>query len=243
MRLKDQVSIITGGAQGIGRATAELFLREGARVVVCDVEEGLVRSTAQALGEGALGLKADVTAVADCESVVNQTLNQFGKLDILVNNAGITRDNLLLRMTDAEWDLVMNINLKGAFNFTRAAVKSMLKARHGRIINIASVVGQMGNPGQANYAASKGGLIAFTKACAREFASRNILINAVAPGFVKTRLTDILPEEAKKKLYEMIPVGRFGEPEDISKAILFLASDDASYVTGQVVGVNGGMYL
>ncbi len=243
MRLKDQIAIITGGAQGIGQATATFFLREGARVVLCDVDESRVQSTAKSLGVGAIGLKADVTSVSDCEAVVAKALEEFGRVDILVNNAGITKDNLLIRMTDSDWDLVLNINLKGAFHFTRAAAKSMLKARKGRIINIASVVGQMGNQGQANYAASKGGLIAFTKACAKEFSSRNILVNAVAPGFIKTRLTDVLPEEAKQKLYAMIPLGRMGEPEDVARAILFLASEDSGYITGQVLGVNGGMYI
>ncbi|MBI4057302.1 MAG: 3-oxoacyl-[acyl-carrier-protein] reductase [Elusimicrobia bacterium] len=243
MRVKDQVAIITGGAQGIGKATADLLLKEGARVVICDVDESMVQSTAQAMGENALGLKADVTVMSDCESVVKKAVDKFGKLDILVNNAGITRDNLLIRMTDSEWDLVLSINLKGAFNFTRAAAKVMLRARRGRMINIASVVGQMGNPGQANYAASKGGLIAFTKACAKEFASRNINVNAIAPGFIKTRLTDILSDDAKQKLYTMIPMERFGEPEDVAKGVLFLASEDASYITGQVLGINGGMYV
>jgi len=164
-------------------------------------------------------------------------------VDILVNNAGVTRDNLVMRLADADWDLVLGINLKGTFNFTKAVARAMLKARSGRIINIASIVGQQGNAGQANYSASKGGVIALTKTCAREFASRGVLVNAIAPGFIRTRMTDAIPEEARQKLVESILLGRMGEPEDIARAALFLAGDDSSYVTGQVLGVNGGMYM
>lgn len=247
MRLKDKVAIITGGAQGIGRAAAELFLREGGKVVLVDVDEALVRKTASeaasAAGGEALGFRGDVAKFPDCEAVVKAALDKFGKIDILVNNAGITRDNLLMRMSEDEWDLVQAVNLKGAFLFTKAVCRPMLKAHAGRIINIASVVGQEGNIGQANYAASKGGLIAFTKACAKEFASRNILVNAIAPGFIHTRLTDAISEEAKKRMTDRILLGRMGEPADVAKAILFLASEDSSYVTGQVLGVNGGLYV
>lgn len=247
MRLKDKVALITGGAQGIGRATADLFASEGARLVLADVDETKVKTAAGEIAAarktGALGVKADVTQLAACEEAVKAAMEKFGRLDVVVNSAGITKDGLLMRMSEADWDLVMDINLKGAFNLTKAAIRPMLKAHSGRIINIASVVGQEGNAGQANYAASKGGLIAFTKTCAKEFASRNILVNAIAPGFIHTRLTDVLPEDAKKKLLERILLGRMGEPEEVAKAILFLASDDASYVTGQVLNVNGGMYL
>jgi 3-oxoacyl-[acyl-carrier protein] reductase len=170
-------------------------------------------------------------------------LDKFSRVDILVNNAGITRDNLILRMTEKEWDTVINVNLKGVFNCTKAASRTMLRQRSGKIVNIASVVGQMGNAGQANYSASKGGVIALTKTCAREFASRNITVNAIAPGFIRTAMTEKLNEEAKKKLAEMIPLTRLGEAEDIAKAALFLCSEDASYVTGQVLAVNGGMYM
>jgi len=247
MRLKDQVALITGGAQGIGRATADLFAQEGAKLVLVDVNEGLVAETAAKIassrGTQALGVKADVSNFESCESAVKAAIDKFGKIDILMNNAGITRDNLVMRISDADWDLVLNVNLKGAFNFTKAVCRPMLKAHSGRIINIASVVGQEGNAGQANYAASKGGLIAFTKSCAKEFASRKILVNAIAPGFIRTRLTDVLPEEAKRKLCETILLERMGEPEEIAKVALFLASDESSYVTGQVIPVNGGMYV
>ena len=246
-RLKDRVALITGSAQGIGRATAEHFAREGAIVILADVDAGLVAKSAEALawevpGAKTLGLKMDVTQAADCDAAVKSTLEKFGKIDILVNNAVITRDNLIMRMSEADWDLVLDINLKGAFNCTKAVSRPMLKAHYGRIVNIASVVGQEGNAGQANYAASKGGLIAFTKACAREFGSRNIVVNAVAPGFIKTRLTDAIPEDAKTKLLSKIIVGRMGDPMDVARAVLFLASDEASYITGAVLGVNGGGY-
>ena len=246
LRLKDKVAIITGSAQGIGLATAKLFAREGATVVLVDLDEALVSKEAgdvSTQGCQTIGLRADVTKFADCEFVVKTTSEKFGKIDILVNNAGITKDNLMLRMSEMDWDLVMNVNLKGAFNFTKAVVRPMLKARSGRIINIASVIGQEGNAGQANYAASKGGLISLTKACAREFSSRNILCNAVAPGFIRTRLTESLPEEFKTKLLEKILVGRIGDPIDVAHAVLFLASEDSSYVTGHVLNVNGGGYM
>ncbi|HVE13572.1 MAG TPA: SDR family NAD(P)-dependent oxidoreductase, partial [Elusimicrobiota bacterium] len=204
MKLKDKVALITGGAQGIGRATADLLASEGAKLVLVDVDAEKVAKTAAELAAArkteAVGLKADVTQFASCEEAVKACMDKFGKLDVLVNNAGITRDGLLMRMSEADWDLVLNVNLKGAFNMTKAAIRPMLKAHAGRIVNLASVVGQEGNGGQANYAASKGGLIALTKSCAKEFASRNILVNAVAPGFIHTRLTDVLPDEVKKDL-------------------------------------------
>lgn len=247
MRLKDRVALITGGAQGIGRAMAATFAREGAKVVLVDMDEALVQKSAaevaQASGQPALGLKGNVTDFAHCEAAVKAALEKFSKIDILVNNAGITKDNLLMRMSEAEWDLVLDVNLKGAFYFTKAAVRPMMKVHYGRIINVASIVGQEGNPGQANYAASKGGLIAFTKACAKEFSSRNILCNAIAPGFVKTRLTDVLTDEQKEQLNRRILLGRLGDPQDIANAALFLASEESSYITGQVLAVNGGMYI
>ena len=247
MRLTDKVALITGGAQGIGRATAELFSQEGAKVVIADVDEALAQKTAGELAGGAaagvLGLKADVTDFDSCEAAVKAALEKFGKLDILVNNAGITRDGLLMRMSEQDWDLVLDVNLKGTFNFTKAAVRPMMRAHSGRMINVSSVVGAMGNAGQANYAASKGGVIAFTKACAKEFCSRNILVNAIAPGFIRTRMTDAISEEAKKLLLERILLGRIGEPIDVARAALFLASEDSSYITGQVIHVNGGVYI
>ena len=246
LRLENKVAVITGAARGIGYATTELFCREGAKVVMVDVDETLVKESAAKAAlasEQTLGLKADVSKFDDCEAVVKAAVEKFGKIDILVNNAGITKDNLVLRMSDADWDLVLDINLKGAFNFIKAAVRPMLKARYGRIVNVSSVVGEEGNAGQANYSASKGGLIALTKSCAREFASRNILVNAIAPGFIRTRLTDAIPQAEKDLLAKKIAVGRLGEPIDIANSILFLASDEASYITGHVLNVNGGGYM
>lgn len=245
-RLKDRVAVITGSAQGIGYATAELFAAEGAKVAIVDVNAELAQKSAAALDGGkgaAIGLACDVTKHEQTEAVVKAVVDKWGKIDILVNNAGITKDNLMLRMSDADWDLVMDVNLKGAFNFTKAVVRPMLKAHYGRIVNLASIVGLEGNAGQANYAASKGGLISLTKSCAREFASRNITVNAVAPGFVKTRLTDAIPQPEKDKLLLKILLGRMGEPLDIARAILFLAGDESSYITGHVLNVNGGGYM
>ncbi|MDE2040706.1 MAG: 3-oxoacyl-[acyl-carrier-protein] reductase [Elusimicrobia bacterium] len=244
--MKDRAAIITGAAQGIGLATAELFAAEGAAVMLVDVDEARAAQAAAGLarsGARALEARADVSKLADCEAVVARALEAFGRLDILVNNAGITKDNLLLRMSEADWDLVLGVNLRGAFNFTKAALRPMLKAHYGRIVNIASIVGEEGNAGQANYAASKGGIIALTKSCARELATRNILCNAVAPGFIRTRLTEAIPEAEKQKLLTKILVGRMGEPIDVARAILFLASEDSSYVTGHVLNVNGGGYM
>jgi 3-oxoacyl-[acyl-carrier protein] reductase len=247
MRLKDQVAVITGGAQGIGKAIALQFAAERAKLVLSDIDEAAVQATAAQIakekGVETLGVKSNVSQFADCEKLVDASLDKFGRIDILINNAGITKDNLLMRMSDDEWDAVIAVNLKGVFNCTKAAIRPMMKARQGRIVNIASVVGQMGNAGQANYSASKGGVIALTKTCAREFASRNILVNAIAPGFIRTRMTDALTEEQKKKLLELIPLNRLGEPEDIAKVALFLCSEESTYITGHVVSVNGGMYI
>ncbi len=243
MRLKDKVVIITGAAQGIGKEIAKAFHQEGANLSLCDLDSTTLENTAKEIGENVLATPCNVTKKEDCENVVKKTLATHGRLDILVNNAGITKDNLLLRMSEEDWDLVMNVNLKGAFHFTKACLHTMMKQRCGRIINLASVVGLMGNAGQANYAASKGGLIAMTKTLAKEFASRNILVNAVAPGFVQTRLTDVLPEEVKKQYLSAIALGRFANPQEIAKVCLFLASEDSSYVTGQVINVNGGLYM
>ena len=259
MRLKDKVAIITGAAQGIGRVIAETFLKEGANVVLADMDEALVQKTAgeieQTAGAGAqgggtavasgtaIGMKCNVTDAASVDGLIKATIDKFSKIDILVNNAGITKDNLFIRMSEAEWDAVLAVNLKGAFLCSKAAARHMMRAHFGRIINIASVVGEEGNIGQGNYAASKGGLIAFTKSCAKELATRNVLCNAIAPGFIKTRLTDAISPEAKEYMMRRILLGRIGEPLDVAKAALFLASDDASYITGQVLNVNGGMYL
>lgn len=246
MRLKDRVAIITGAAQGIGKATAALFHREGAKLVLCDMDLATLEAAAKEIAPNADHIRCfacNVSKKEDCESVVAKTMESFGKVDILVNNAGITRDNLVLRMKEEEWDAVINVNLKGAFYFIKAVIHPMFKARYGRIVNLASVVGQYGNPGQANYAASKGGLISMTKSMAKEFAPRNVLCNCVAPGFVRTRLTEVLPEEIKKQFMSMTALARFAEPEEIAKVCLFLSSDDCSYMTGQVLGVNGGLYM
>jgi len=247
MRMKDQVVLITGGAQGIGRAMAETFAREGAHVGLCDVNEDVCRTAAQEIGQKysvkTHAAKVNVTVFSECEAWVESALTFFGKIDVLVNNAGITKDNLLMRMSDAEWDAVLAVNLKGPFNCTKAVTRPMFKARQGRIVNVASIVGLMGNAGQANYSASKGGLIAFTKTCAREFSSRNVLVNAVAPGFIRTPMTDKLTDDQKKKLSDLIPLVRLGEAQDVANATLFLASDESSYITGQILSVNGGMYM
>lgn len=248
VRLKDKVAIITGSAQGIGYATAELFVAEGAKVVIVDVNAELAQKSAAALSASAgkdisLGVACDVSKYEQCEAVVKAAVEKFGKIDILINNAGITRDNLMMRMSEADWDLVLNVNLKGAFNFTKAVVRPMMKAHYGRIVSIASIVGEEGNAGQANYAASKGGLISMTKSVAREFASRQITANCIAPGFIKTRMTDAIPEDAKKKLFDKILLGRMGEPIEVARAALFLSSDESSYITGHVLNVNGGGYM
>ena len=246
MRLKDKVALITGGARGIGRAIAMTFAREGADIVVADVNLEIAQKTAseiEGLGRKALALEMDVTNYDLVEAGVNKILDKMGKVDILVNNAGITKDNLLLRMSLADWDAVINVNLKGTFNCIKAVTRPMIKQRSGRIISIASIIGLMGNPGQANYAASKAGIIALTKTVAKELASRNINANAVAPGFIQTEMTAKLPEEIKKKMQEAIPLGTLGTPEDVANVCLFLASQESSYITGQTITVDGGMVM
>lgn len=247
MKLKDQVAVITGAAQGIGRGVAEYIAKEGASIVISDINIEIATKTAEEIKEKykveTLAVAGNVATPADCDNLVQKTLDKFSKINILINNAGITRDNLIMRMSEAEWDSVLSVNLKGVFNCTKAVSRIMLKQRGGRIINIASVVGLMGNAGQANYSASKGGVIALTKTTAREFASRGVLVNAIAPGFIRTAMTDKLTEEVKKKLADQIPLTRLGEVEDIAKAALFLSSEDSSYITGQVISVNGGMYM
>ncbi len=246
MRLKDKVAVITGGGQGIGRTIAETYAKEGAKLALFDVSDN-VKNTAEEIkakyGVEAIGGKGDVTKIEDIEAGFKRVVDTFGRIDVLVNNAGITKDNLLIRMSDAEWDAVLAVNLKGPFNCTKAVFSPMRKAGGGRIINIASIVGLMGNAGQANYSASKGGLIAMTKTCAREFAKKNILVNAIAPGFIRTAMTDKLSEDVKKQLAAQIPLERLGEAQDVANAALFLASEESSYITGQVLSVNGGMYM
>ena len=242
-----QVAIITGGARGIGGAIAEKFASNGAHLAVVDVNIDAAQETADKLakeyGVKTLALKTDVSNSEDVDAMVKKVLDTFGQVDILVNNAGITRDGLLMRMKDEDWDLVLNINLKGVFLCTRAAIRAMTRAKSGKIINIASIVGQMGNAGQANYTASKGGVIALTKTTAREFASKNIRANAVAPGFINTDMTQALPDKARESMLASIPMQKMGESDDIANAALFLASDLSSYITGHVLSVNGGMYM
>lgn len=247
MKLKDKVSIVTGGARGIGKEIAFLFAKEGSDIAICDVNEEILQATKKeieaATGRKVLAEKVDVTNAEEVENFVKKVLDNFGNLDILINNAGITRDNLLIRMSDAEWDSVLAVNLKGAFNCLRAVTRPMMKKRSGKIVNMASIIGIMGNAGQANYSASKGGLIALTKTVAKELGSRNINVNAIAPGFIKTDMTDKLGDAAREKLLSYIPLGRMGETADVAKAALFLASDEASYITGQVIQVDGGMVM
>ncbi|PKM92668.1 MAG: 3-oxoacyl-ACP reductase [Elusimicrobia bacterium HGW-Elusimicrobia-4] len=246
-KLKDKVAIITGGAQGIGMAIAEKLADEGAKIVIVDVMEEAAKKTAEEISKAqnveTASLKVDVSSSIETEQMIKKTVEKFGKIDIMINNAGITRDNLLIRMSDDEWDKVISINLKGVFNCSKAAAKIMMKQRAGKIVNIASVVGLMGNAGQANYSASKGGVIALTKTMARELASRNINVNAVAPGFIKTAMTEKLPEDAKKKLTDLIPLTRLGNPSDVANIVAFLCTDESSYITGEVISVNGGMYM
>ncbi len=247
MKLKDQVALITGGAQGIGRAIAETYAKEGCKISICDVNEPVAQATAEEIKKAynvdTFAMKVNVTVFEECEKWVQATIDKLGRIDVLVNNAGITKDNLVMRMSDAEWDAVIAVNLKGPFNCTKAVTRPLFKQRSGRIINIASIVGLMGNAGQINYSATKGGLIAMTKTCAREFASRNVLVNAIAPGFIRTAMTDKLSDDQKKALSAQIPLERLGEAQDVANAALFLASDLSSYITGLVVSVNGGMYM
>jgi 3-oxoacyl-[acyl-carrier protein] reductase len=246
MRFDGQVVLITGGARGIGKSIAERFHAEGAQIVAVDVNVEVAQATAAELsakGAKCLGLKCDVTKAAECEAIIETVLKEFGKIDVLVNNAGITQDGLLIRMTDEAWDAVININLSGAFKMLRAAAKPMMKARSGCVVNIASVVALIGNPGQANYCSSKAGLLGLTKSSARELAPRGIRINAVAPGFIETAMTAKLSEEQRKALATQIPLGKLGSPEDVASVVCFLASKDAAYVTGQVISICGGMSM
>lgn len=247
MRLEGTVSMITGAARGIGKEIAMLFAKEGSDLAICDVDIEVLNATKNEIendtGRKVLAGKVDVTAVKEVADYVKKILDNFGNLDILVNNAGITRDNLLIRMSEEEWDAVLDINLKGAFNCIKAAARPMMKKRSGKIINMASIIGLMGNAGQANYSASKGGLIALTKTAAKELGSRNINVNAIAPGFIRTDMTDKLADEVTEKLMGLIPLGRMGDTRDVAKLALFLACDDSAYVTGQVIQVDGGMVM
>ena len=245
--LAGKAALVTGAARGIGFQIASLLAREGASVALLDLSPDETAGAAKKLsaesGAKTIALCGNVAIEADCADAVEKTAEAFGRLDILVNNAGITKDNLALRMKEGDFDAVISVNLKGAFLMAKAASRIMLKQRSGRIINISSVVGQMGNAGQVNYSASKAGLIGLTKSLARELASRDVLVNAVAPGFILTKMTEGLKDEAKQKLLEMIPLGRLGKPEDVAQAALFLAGDGSAYITGQVIAVNGGIYM
>lgn len=246
LKLKGKVALVTGAAQGIGKAVSLLLARNGADIVVSDINLEKAEETAkeiESIGSKALAIKVNVARLEEVEQMVETILEKFGKIDILVNNAGITRDKLILRMTEEDWDMVLNVNLKGTFNCTKAVVRYMAKQRSGKIVNIASVVGEMGNAGQANYSASKAGVIGLTKTIAREFAQRGINVNAIAPGYIETPMTDVLPEKVKEELKRLIPMERLGKPEDVAEAVLFLVSDASSYITGQVLNVNGGIYM
>jgi len=245
--MKGRVAIVTGGARGIGRAIAEKLASLGANVLIADMLLELAEKSASEITQMTQNRVAAVTVnVTDGKSatgMVDHALSEFGKVDILVNNAGITRDTLILRMEEADWDAVLNVNLKGAFNCSKAVIRPMMKQRYGRIVNISSVSGQAGQAGQTNYSASKAGLIGFTKALAREVASRQITVNAVAPGYIPTSLTNELPDELKQSILGATPVGRMGKPEEIAAAVAFLASEEAAYITGQVLAVDGGMAM
>lgn len=245
-KLENKVIVITGGARGIGFAIAEAFAAQGSVLVLIDLNQEQVERSAQVLVEKgcqAFGYAGNVTDSAGIEELFAWIVEKHGAIDCLVNNAGVTRDNLLIRMKEEDWQLVLDINLKGSFICTQKAFKYMMKARSGCIINIASVIGIMGNAGQANYAASKGGLIAFTKSCAKEFASRGVRVNAVAPGFIETEMTATLPADVVAGYAKVIPLQKMGSPADIAKTCLFLASDDSSYITGQTIAVDGGLTM
>ena len=247
MNLDGKIALVTGGSRGIGRAIALLLAERGAKVVVNynrgQEEANAVVAAITEKGGQATALQGNVSNPAEAQALVEQTVKTYGRIDILVNNAGITKDTLMMRMSEADWDAVLDTNLKGAYLCAKAALRPMLKSKGGRIINISSVSGQAGSGGQANYSAAKAGLIGFTKALAREVGSRGITVNAVAPGFIETDMTNVLAEEFKKKILDQIPLERFGKVEDVAEAVAFLASDAANYITGQVLAVNGGMVM
>ena len=236
-------AVVTGSTRGIGRAVAEALAQSGARVAVVGRDKDKASAVAAEIGRGAVGFACDVSDTSSVAQLISDVEKEFGGIDILVNNAGITRDNLVMRLKDEDWDAVMNANLRGAFAAIRAVSRGMMKKRSGRIINMASVVGLNGNKGQANYAASKAGLIALTKSVAKELGSRNILVNAIAPGFIETEMTDAMTPEARAALNGLIPLERLGKTSDVASAVVFLASDHASYITGQVLVIDGGMVM
>jgi 3-oxoacyl-[acyl-carrier protein] reductase len=245
--MSGRVAVVTGGARGIGRSICERLANLGANVVIADMLVELAEETATEIskltGKKLIAIKVNVAEGASTNELIDQTIMQMGRIDILVNNAGITRDMLIMRMEEADWDAVLDVNLKGVFNCSKAAIRPMMKQRYGRIVNISSVSGQAGQAGQTNYSASKAGIIGFTKALAREVASRQITVNAVAPGFIPTTLTDVLTDEQKNSILSATPVGRMGKPEEIAAAVAFLASEEASYITGQVLAVDGGLAM
>ncbi|HOP06501.1 MAG TPA: 3-oxoacyl-[acyl-carrier-protein] reductase [candidate division Zixibacteria bacterium] len=243
MDFKDKVAIVTGSARGIGRKIAEKLASLGARVVISDIDQSTVETVANEIGGSAIGIKANVTQVDDVTALFERVMEKFSRVDIVVNNAGITRDGLMIRMDPKDWELVLDINLKGSFLVTKTAAKIMMKQRYGRIVNISSIVGLIGNVGQTNYSASKAGLIGLTRSAARELAPRGITVNAVAPGFIETDMTAVLPEAARNAMLDKVALGRIGSADDVAAAVAFLASDDAAYITGQVLPVDGGMTM
>ncbi|MFC1704552.1 3-oxoacyl-[acyl-carrier-protein] reductase [Candidatus Omnitrophota bacterium] len=246
MKLKDKVALITGSARGIGKEIASQFAKEGAAVIISDINAEMAAETSKELassGAATDSFAVDVTKLSSVEEMINKILDKFKRIDILVNNAGITKDNLLLRMKEEDWDAVLAVNLKGVFNCTKAVSRVMLKQQQGKIVNIASIIGIMGNPGQANYAASKAGIIGFTKSIAKELASRNISVNAIAPGYIQTEMTKKLTDEQRNKMLTWIPLARLGNPSDVAGASVFLASSDSDYITGQTIVVDGGMAM
>ena len=246
MFLEGKKAVVTGSGRGIGRSIALALARNGADVVVLDMDEAGAGETAgiiEQTGRKSLALAVDVSRLSEVEEAINKILDLLGSIDIVVNNAGITRDNLLIRMKEDEWDSVIAVNLKGSFNLSKAVARSMMKQRSGCIVNIASIIGMMGNTGQANYAASKGGLIALTKSLAKEMAPRGIRVNAVAPGFIATEMTNKIPEKLREEMVRSIPLGRMGETDDVAAVVSFLTSPAAGYITGQVIVVDGGMYI
>ena len=241
-----KVALVTGAARGIGQAIAKKLASEGCDVALCDLKAEWLAETVgliEAMGRKVKCFEVDVGNAAAVDAAVNGAVKEFGKIDILINNAGITKDTLMIRMSEQDWDAVMTVNLKGTFLFTKAVARPMMKQRTGAIVNVASIIGLIGNAGQCNYAASKAGVIALTKSAAKELASRNVRVNAVAPGFIETKMTEALPEEVRTKMLGAIPMGRFGQPEDVANVVLFLASDMSSYMTGQVLPICGGMVM